>query len=79
MNKAARGTCDQAEARERARHKMRVEKPMLLIGSPMCRAYSAWQRINNLRRDPEEVKKELENARMHLEFCIELYREHAGR
>ena len=48
---------------------------MLLIGSPMCTAFSTWQRVNNEIRDPVTVAAEKKRAVMHLEFCVELYRE----
>ena len=48
---------------------------MLLIGSPMCTAFSTWQRINNKIRDPYVVEMEKRRAVMHLQFCVELYRE----
>ena len=48
---------------------------MLLVGSPMCTAFSTWQRINNKIRDPYVVECERKRAVMHSEFCIELYRE----
>ena len=48
---------------------------MLLVGSPMCTAFSIWQRIHNLIRDKYVFEAEKKRAVMHLEFCIELYRE----
>ena len=66
---------DDADTRERARALLRAQKPMLLIGSPMCTAFSSWQNINSKFRDPRVVEQELSRARVHLEFCIELYRE----
>ena len=66
---------DEKVMRDRARAKLKEEKPMLLIGSPMCTAFSTWQRINNLIRDPVTVAAEKKRAIQHLEFCIELYRE----
>ena len=54
--------------RERALHKVRTERPMLLIGSPMCTAFSTWQRINNKIRDPFTVSMEKKRAVEHLEF-----------
>ena len=48
---------------------------MLLVGSPMCTAFSAWQRINNLIRSPVMVAAELKRAKQHLDFCVELHRE----
>ena len=66
---------DRPEMRERALHKIRTEKPLLLVGSPMCTAFSTWQRVNNVIRDKAIVDEEKRRAVMHLEFCIELYRE----
>ena len=68
---------DDVVMRDRARKKLAEEKPMLLVGSPMCTAFSTWQRINNKIRCPVTVAGELKRARQHLEFCVELYREQA--
>ena len=38
---------DEKEMRDRAIRRVREEKPMLLVGSPMCTALPTWQRINN--------------------------------
>ena len=65
---------DDKVMRDRAMQKVLKEKPMLLIGSPMCTAFSTWQYINNKVRSPVTVAAELKRAKMHLEFCIELYR-----
>ena len=66
---------------EKALQKQRDEKPAVLIGSPMCTAFSTWQYVNNTLRDESIVKKEKERAIMHLTFCVRLYREQlaAGR
>ena len=61
--------------RDRARALLRDQKPMVLIGSPMCKAWSAWQRINNLKRDVNVIRREMIEARVHLRFVVELYRE----
>ena len=68
---------DDVVMRERALKRVREEKPLLLVGSPMCTAFSTWQRINNLVRDPVTVAGELKRAKQHLAFCVELYREQA--
>ena len=44
----------------------------------MCTAFSTWQRINNVIRDKAIVDAERRKAVMHLEFCVELYREQQG-
>ena len=61
--------------RDEALRRVRDERPLLLVGSPMCTAFSTWQRINNLIRDPMVVKNEMRDALVHLRFCVELYRE----
>ena len=66
---------DMKVMRDRAMQKLKDEKPMLLIGSPMCTAFSTWQRINNCIRYPFTVAAEKKRAIMHLEFCMDLYRE----
>ena len=62
-----------AEHRAAAKKKIEEVKPQLLIGSPMCTAYSGWQHINDRKRDADLVAWEKERARMHLSFCAELY------
>ena len=58
---------DDKVMRERAMKKVKEERPQLLIGSPMCTAFSTWQRINNGIRDPHIVAAEKKRAVMHLE------------
>ena len=60
--------------REKARKLLRQQKPELFVGSPMCTAYSAWQRINK-QRNPSAYRRKLRAARKHLEFVCELYAE----
>ena len=69
------------EHRECAKRYIHEYKPKLLIGSPMCTAFSTWQRLNDLRRDPEEVARAWSKAMKHLSFVCELYLEqlHEGR
>ena len=59
--------------RARAKERLQEEKPMFLIGTPMCTAFCRWQKINDLRRTPEEKKKIMDEARLHLRFTMELY------
>ncbi len=67
--------------REKARKMLREQKPLFLIGSPMCTAWCSWQRLNAQRRDPAVTTRELVQARVHLDFVTSLYREQheAGR
>ena len=63
------------EMRQRARHKLKQTKPRLLIGSPMCRAFSSLMVMSAGKRDPEVMRREFVEATVHLEFCIEMYEE----
>ena len=49
---------DMKHMRDRAMSKLKNEKPLLLIGSPMCTAFSTWQRINDKVRDQFTVAME---------------------
>ena len=64
---------DEEEMHTRAWAKIRSEQPLLLKGSPMCTAFSAWQHINNSKRDPAVTSKEYARGRSHLRFCCEPY------
>ena len=64
---------DEDDLRERAWAKIKKEQPTLLIGSPMCTAFSAWQYINNTKGDPKVVADEKARGLRHLSFCCELY------
>ena len=72
---AQTGDCGPAPLHHLPLARVREERPMLFIGSPMCTAFSAWQRINNLIRDPQIVETEKKRAIEHLEFSILLYRD----
>ena len=53
---------DKLDKRQRARALFREQRPMVLTGSPMCTAWSTWQRLNRHKRDPEIVAKEMIKA-----------------
>ena len=67
--------------RDKARMLLREQKPLFVVGSPMCTAWCTWQRLNKLKRDPETCRRERVRARLHLDFVMEIYREQidAGR
>ena len=58
-----------------AMRKVKQQRPQLLIGSPMCTAFSTCQRINNTTRCPVTVAAEEKRAIEHLALCMELYQE----
>ena len=66
---------DNPKKRAKAMAKVREEEPTLLIGSPMCRAFSNLQTMNFGRMDRAKVQELLAHGIMHLRFCISLYRE----
>ena len=68
--------------RLKARERLRQEKPLFLVGSPMCTAWCTWQALNAHRsKDPAKMQRERVRARLHLDFVMNLYREQveAGR
>jgi hypothetical protein len=64
-----------AEKRERAMSLVKSKKALLIIGSPMCSAFSQLQNINFSKMSPEQVKQVQDYGRKHLEFSMQLYRE----
>ena len=64
----------QIQDRARARRKIHEEKPFCVIGSPPCTDFCILnQNINHPKMDPDEVKRRMVEARLHLQFCIEIY------
>ena len=61
------------EMRNRAVRKALTDEPLLLIGSPMCTAFSTMNRINYARMSDEDVKQRIEYGRKHIQFCAKLY------
>ena len=55
--------------RDLARELAKETEPMLIIGSPMCKAFSTLQALSKNRRDPEVVRRSLAEAEMHVRFC----------
>ena len=51
---------------------------MLVVGSPMCKAFCSWQSLNEARsKDPEVYRRARAQAELHMDFVCELYREQA--
>ena len=67
---------EKASDRARARRMVNEEKPFVTVGSPPC---TDWCRlninINHPKMPPEEVKRRLIAAKLHLNFCIQIYKE----
>ena len=61
--------------RNKARAIVQRERPLLLIGSPMCAAFSHLQRTNFAKLNKEQSDKIMQHGRKHLEFSMELYKE----
>ena len=63
-----------ADKRERAMRLVKSKKALLLIGSPMCAAFSQLQNINFGRMSPIDVERVKRHGTTHLEFCADLYK-----
>ena len=55
------------------RELVKSKRFLLLIGSPMCTAFSRLQQLNYPKVPPEEVQERIKYGKRHLDFCIELY------
>ena len=64
---------DDPKQRQKARERLRADKPLVLIGSPMCTAFCWLQSINFAKMHPDRVRSILARARMHLNFVCSLY------
>ena len=59
--------------RDKAEQLVSDKKALLLIGSPMCSAFSQIQGLNFSKMDPVTVQKIIAYGTRHLEFCMHLY------
>ena len=59
--------------RQKFSEKIKQEKPTLVVGSPLCTAFSTWQYLNNAKADPEKVARAWAAAMVHLNFSCEIY------
>ena len=68
------------KVRSKARELIKYGKPYMVICSPMCTSFSQMQNINKNRRDPETIRRELDDAEDHIQFvmsiCATQLREH---
>ena len=70
-----------ARMRTKAKKQLMKEKPLLLVGCPICTMFSQMMNINKDRMDPLEYNQRLAEAKVHLQFVCELYvlQHEAGR
>ena len=60
---------DEDRQKQKAERKVIETEPDLLVGSPMCKDFSPWQRLNKAKSsEPEKYEKNRESSRTHLEF-----------
>ena len=68
--------------RVKARRMLREQRPYMLIGSPQCKEFCTWQRLNE-QRFPDDGRRAAarEAAEIHMKFVASLYRDQidAGR
>ena len=60
--------------RDKAMDMVLGKRALLLVGSPMCKAFSRLQNWNFKRMDPAKQDKIIEEGRRHLRFCMMLYK-----
>ena len=58
------------EMRARAINKIKRDRPLLIIGSPMCTDWSSMMNLNWGKMGAEEKERRLKAARRHLRFCV---------
>ena len=57
----------------RVKELIKKTKPYCVIGSPPCTPFSPLQGLNNHRRDPKVVEREIQMGKKHMRFCLEIY------
>ena len=50
------------------------DKPLLIVGSPMCIDWSAMMNVNWPRMSAEEKARRMHEALKHLRFCVNIYK-----
>ena len=65
---------NQEKMRNRAVRRLLRDKPVVLVGSPMCVPFSTMNSINYSRMDTPEVEQRTDYGRTHLQFCARLYK-----
>ncbi len=58
---------------KKAERLVKEKRSYLLIGSPMCNAFSQLQTLNFKNMDEGRVGEIIDKATVHSEFCIKLY------
>ena len=61
------------KTQDKVRRMVRETQPFCIVGSPPCTPFSQLQGLNNFKRDPATVKRELEAGKKHIRFCLEIY------
>ena len=59
--------------RTKAMKMIKGKEAMLVVGSPMCKAFSQIQTMNKNKMGAEKWDQLQKEGRRHLEFCMELY------
>ena len=62
------------EMGQRAINKIKRDKPLLIVGSPMCTDWSSMMNMNWPRMTGEERAGRMKESRKHLRFCVKIYK-----
>ena len=69
----------QKQHRDEAMEIIENDDPDWVIGCPPCTDFSGLGRSNHRRMDPDEVRRRMREARTHLNFCVQVYRNQLSR
>ena len=70
---------DKEEQKAKAERKVLDTCPDLLVGSPMCKDFSPWQRLNQAKsKELEKYEENKEYSRSHLELVCRNYNQYDG-
>ena len=65
--------------RDRAEALLDEQRPIIIIGSPVCTAFSQWQFLNDPKRPADIVAEEKRVGKMHVDWCMKLYARQMSR
>ena len=55
-------------------NKVKKDKPLLIVGSPMCTDWSSMMNMNWPKMSDEERRRRMKEARKQLRFCVKIYK-----
>ena len=62
------------EVQSRVKKLIRDTQPFCVIGPPPCTAFSPLQEISRAKRNPKDMRRQPEEAKGHIRFCMDIYK-----